>query len=75
MSLILDCRGQLCPLPVIELGRRLHEVPIGDCIVVAADDPAALADITAWCRLRGQEYLGASVAVDGVPIYRVRRIS
>jgi tRNA 2-thiouridine synthesizing protein A len=26
---------------------------------VLADDPAAANDIPAWCRLRGQDYLGS----------------
>ncbi|HLU44279.1 MAG TPA: sulfurtransferase TusA family protein [Natronosporangium sp.] len=56
---VLDCRGQRCPLPVIALARRLPEVPIGTVVRVLADDPAAANDIPAWCRMRGQEYVGA----------------
>jgi tRNA 2-thiouridine synthesizing protein A len=56
---VLDCLGQRCPLPVIELARRLPCVPIGAVVRVLADDPAAAVDIPAWCRLRGQEYVGA----------------
>ena len=37
-----------------------------------ADDPAAAGDIAAWCRLRDQEFLGAT-SVDGAPAYDVRR--
>jgi tRNA 2-thiouridine synthesizing protein A len=66
---VLDCRGQRCPLPVIALARRLPELPVGAVLRVLADDPAAAVDIPAWCRLRGQEYLGGS-ADDG---YDVRR--
>lgn len=70
---ILDCRGQRCPLPVIALARRLPELPVGGQLRVLADDPAAAVDIPAWCRLRGQEYLGVQTA-DGVPGHRVRRL-
>lgn len=70
---VLDCRGRRCPLPVIELARLIGSVPLGGSIVVVADDPAARLDIPAWCRMRGQEYLGESPAPDGVPGYRVRR--
>lgn len=69
----LDCRGRRCPLPVIELARRIGSVPVGGSVVVAADDPAARVDIPAWCRMRGQDYLGEQPASDGVPTYRVRR--
>jgi tRNA 2-thiouridine synthesizing protein A len=61
-------------MPVIELARALPEVAIGDVIRVLADDPAAGADIPAWCRMRGQEFAGES-DVDGSPAYDVRRLS
>jgi len=59
-ALELDCRGQLCPLPVITLARRIGEVAVGERIVVLADDPAAATDIPAWCRMRGQELTEAA---------------
>jgi len=55
---ILDCRGQSCPVPVIELARALPTVEIGDVVEVLSNDPAARHDIPAWCRMRGQEYVG-----------------
>ncbi|GAB3783248.1 sulfurtransferase TusA family protein [Nocardioides ungokensis] len=74
-DLELDCRGMLCPMPVIELGRRLAEVPIGGTVAVLATDVAARADVPAWCRMRGQEYVGEDTADDGTPRYVVRRTS
>lgn len=70
----LDCRGMLCPRPIIELARRIGDVEVGGEIAVAADDVAAATDVPAWCRMREQEYLGAENAEDGVPVYRVRRL-
>jgi tRNA 2-thiouridine synthesizing protein A len=72
-ALTLDCRGRRCPLPVIELARRIGEVPVGAVIGLLADDPAARVDVPAWCRMRAQEYLGESAAPDGTPLYAVRR--
>ncbi|RIV38463.1 sulfurtransferase TusA family protein [Micromonospora radicis] len=66
---VLDCLGQRCPLPVIALARRLPSLPVGGVIRVLADDPAAAVDIPAWCRMRGQEFLGATAG----PGYDVRR--
>ena len=66
----LDCRGMLCPLPVIELAKHIGEVAVGSEIAVLADDPAAETDIPAWCRMRGQELVEAT---DGR--YVVRRLS
>lgn len=69
----LDCRGRPCPTPVIELAKAFADLPVGATVTVFSDDPAAAADVPAWCRLRGQEYLGVEPAPDGVPGYRVRR--
>ena len=73
-DLVLDCLGQRCPLPVIALARRIGEVAPGQVVRVLADDPAARVDIPAWCRMREQEYVGAT-QVDGAPAFDVRRIS
>jgi len=71
-ALVLDCLGQRCPLPVIALARRIGEVEPGAIIRMLADDPAARVDIPAWCRMRDQEFLGAT-EVDGAPAFDVRR--
>ena len=71
----LDCRGQICPMPVLALARAITEIEVGDVVTVLATDAAAGADIPAWCRMKGQEYLGADVAEDGTPTYSVRRVS
>ena len=73
-DLELDCRGLLCPLPVIELGKRIGDVDLGGTVAVASTDAAAAHDVPAWCRMRGQEYLGVEPAEDGVPRYLVRRV-
>lgn len=73
VDLELDCRGMVCPRPIIELGRRIGDVPEGGLVAVVADDPAAAVDVAAWCRMRSQEYVGERRAADGVPAYLVRR--
>ena len=71
----LDCRGVPCPRPIIELARAVAGIGVGEMVAVTADDPAARVDVEAWCRMRGQEYIGEEVAPDGVPTYVVRRVS
>ena len=75
VDLELDCRGMVCPQPVIELARRIVEVEVGEVVGVVSTDAAAAYDVQAWCRMREQEYLGDDVADDGVPRYVVRRVS
>jgi TusA-related sulfurtransferase len=74
VTLELDCRGAVCPAPVIELARRIGEVDRGGLVAVAATDAAARYDVPAWCRMTGQEYVGEEPAADGVPRYVVRRV-
>jgi tRNA 2-thiouridine synthesizing protein A len=68
---VLDCRGQRCPLPVIALARRIGEVSVGTTVRLLADDPAAAGDVAAWCRMRGQEFLGPA----GPDALDVRRLT
>ena len=67
----VDSRGRRCPLPIIDLAKRLPSVAVGAVVRVLADDPAAANDIPAWCRMKGHDYLG-SPAPD---VYEVRRVS
>jgi TusA-related sulfurtransferase len=60
-------------MPILELARRIGDVRVGDLVTVVADDPAARPDVSAWCRMRGHEFVGESTASDGVPAYTVRR--
>ncbi len=74
-DLELDCRGLLCPLPIIELAKRIGDVEVGEVVAVASTDAAARFNVPAWCRMREQEYVGEELAADGVPRYLVRRLS
>ena len=56
-AVVVDARGLRCPLPVIRLAQRVRDLVPGDLVEVWATDPAAAADIPAWCRMRGQELL------------------
>ena len=73
VPLTVDARGRRCPLPVIELARRIREIAVGADLELWADDPAAAHDIPAWCRMRAQELLTTRALADGGVAYRIRR--
>jgi tRNA 2-thiouridine synthesizing protein A len=72
-DLLVDSRGRRCPLPILDLARRIGDAPIGAIVAVDADDAAARHDVPAWSRMRGHTYLGETAAPDGTPRYCVRR--
>lgn len=67
---VVDCIGQSCPMPIIELAKAMASVPVGGTIVLLSDDAAAASDIPAWCRMRGHELASADP-----PAYTVVRVS
>jgi cysteine desulfurase len=69
---VVDTLGRLCPIPVIELAKRLPSVPVGGLLAVLADDEAARLDIPAWCEMRAQEYLGEAAPGDYLPAAAAR---
>ena len=71
-DLVLDCLGRPCPVPVVELARALLPLPAGTVVEVVSDDPAALVDVPAFCRMRGHTYLGEAPRAVGTGL-RVRR--
>lgn len=74
--MIIDCLGRPCPVPVIELARALPGVAVGAVVTVLSDDPAAALDLPAFCRMRGQDYVGATPLEGGTGTsYEIRRLS
>lgn len=64
-AVVLDARGQRCPLPVIRLARLARKLDDGSLVLLLATDPAARSDVPAFCRMRGHE-LVELVEVDDV---------
>jgi len=56
--IVVDARGEKCPMPVVLLARAVKEARPGAEVIVLSDDPAAAHDIPAWCRMRKAEFLG-----------------
>jgi TusA-related sulfurtransferase len=49
---LIDGRGKACPLPIIELAKALKS---HDEVELWADDPAARADLQAFCSATGHQ--------------------
>lgn len=59
----VDARGLTCPMPVIELGRAVEAVAVGEVVRLLATDPTTRVDVPVWCRMRRQRLL--SLEEDG----------
>lgn len=54
----LDCKGLLCPMPLIKVSKAIKEIQVGQILEVLATDPGSQPDIQAWTRQTGHELLG-----------------
>jgi tRNA 2-thiouridine synthesizing protein A len=51
----LDCRGLLCPLPVIKTTKAVKSLAVGQVLELLATDPGSKPDMEAWSRQTGNE--------------------
>lgn len=68
----LDARGQMCPMPIVNMAKKMKEVQPGQVLEVWADDEGAHADVPAWCQKTGNAFLGEEEA-QGYTKYFVRK--
>lgn len=54
---VLDCRGQLCPMPVVRVGREMSRLKPGQVLKVLATDKGAVVDVPAWAGDTGNVFL------------------
>jgi tRNA 2-thiouridine synthesizing protein A len=59
-----DFRGQLCPMPIVNMARVIKKMEAGQVLELWADDDGAHADVPAWCGQTGNEFLGEEEAGD-----------
>lgn len=56
----LDCRGLLCPLPIIRLSKAMKAVGVGAVVEMLATDPGAVPDMEAFEKQTGHKILERS---------------
>ncbi len=68
----LDCRGLLCPVPVIKLSKAVKALEVGAVVEMLATDPGSVPDMEAFEKQTGHRVLERS-ALDGVFRFLVQR--
>ena len=69
---VQDSIGQMCPMPIAFLAKNMRTMTAGQVLEIHADDEGAHADIPAWCKQTGNEFLGKEQA-DGYFKYYVKK--
>ena len=54
---LLDCKGLLCPLPVIRTKQAIDKLALGQVLEMTSTDPGSVPDMQAWSRRTGHELL------------------
>ena len=52
---VLDCRGLLCPLPLLKTQQALARLREGQVLEVLTTDPQSQSDLCGWAQLAGHE--------------------
>ena len=69
----LDARDLVCPLPVLKARKALASLSPGDRLEVLTTDPAAPADIVAFCDAAGHTLVETRPCADGSTLFRIEK--
>jgi tRNA 2-thiouridine synthesizing protein A len=56
----LDCRGLVCPMPVIKLSKAIKAMAVGAVVEMLATDPGSVPDLEAFEKRTGHRVLDRS---------------
>lgn len=68
----IDAKGQMCPMPVVNLAKAIREVQPGQVIAIMATDQGAKKDIPAWSEKTGNALLSVTEE-DGVLTFYIQK--
>ena len=52
-EVILDCRGEACPIPLVKSENAMKELASGDVLIVQIDHSCAMKNVPEWARKEG----------------------
>jgi tRNA 2-thiouridine synthesizing protein A len=65
----LDCVGLYCPMPIVKTAEKLKAMRSGQVLEVLADDIGIKADMPAWSKVTGNEFLGIEEEKGEIRVY------
>lgn len=70
---IMDAKGLMCPMPIVQLAKKIKTMKVGDELELIADDVGSKEDVPAWCERTGNQLVEAKES-SGVYTYRIRKL-
>ena len=55
---VLDAKGLACPMPIVKTKKTMKDLETGQVLEIQATDKGSTADLQAWAKSSGHEYLG-----------------
>jgi tRNA 2-thiouridine synthesizing protein A len=68
----LDCRGLVCPMPIIKIARAIAGIRVGEVLEMLSTDPGSRPDVETWTKQTGHELVARHEA-EGVYTFYIRR--
>ena len=53
----VDAKGQVCPMPIVNLAKGFKDLAPGQILALIATDPGAKKDVAAWAEKTGNTLL------------------
>lgn len=68
----LDCKGMMCPMPIVQITKKIKTMESGELLEMVADDIGAKEDVPAWASRTGNEIVETKEE-DGEFIFVIRK--
>lgn len=66
---VLDAKGLACPMPIVKTKKTIGDIEPGQVLEVQATDKGSTADIQAWAKSVGHQYIGTKEEGDVLKHY------
>lgn len=68
----LDAKGLACPMPIVKTKKAMNDVSEGQVLEIQATDKGSVADLAAWSKTVGHQYIGTNEE-NGVFYHYIRK--
>ncbi|CAN2254116.1 sulfurtransferase TusA family protein [Bacillus vallismortis] len=63
-NVVLDAKGLACPMPIVKTKKKMKDLKAGEVLEIQATDKGFTADLQAWAKSTGHQYLGTETEGD-----------